>query len=301
MIDSRSALRAFTMIELLLSMAIMVMMSLTLYLGVSIAFKARNSCRATIDTVRQATLALALIGDDLESALPEAVPSTSTTTTDTTTTGTTDTSTTTGTGGGATIAAASAVTGVGYMANLEGNLIGGFGGWHRVGNGGDADWIEFFIVGDDGLKVDPATGTLGGDPASLANPFREGVRNVSISLEPGADGDMVLVRRVARNLLPVQTTVPTSEVLCRGVRSFSVTYYDGFQWQYEWDSRAYNYALPIAVRLVLTINDPNARDPNNAFYTIQRTVPLPASTLLTNPTGQDTGTTDTTGTTGTGG
>lgn len=62
--------RAFTLIELLLAIGMVAMLMLSLYVGMSTAFRARRSVSAQTDVMRQAKAALDLIEQDLRSVLP---------------------------------------------------------------------------------------------------------------------------------------------------------------------------------------------------------------------------------------
>jgi len=70
--------------------------------------------------------------------------------------------------------------------------------------------------------------------------------------------DPVLVRRRTTNLLSPRTPEGKSEVICRGVRSFNLQYYDGYEWQDDWDSTTQNNMLPAAVLIRMTLKKPQA-------------------------------------------
>ena len=55
---------------------------------------------------------------------------------------------------------------------------------------------------------------------------------------PQGSQDKVLVQRITRNLLAQAPLTPVvdEEILCRGVANFTLTYFDGSQWQPSWDS-----------------------------------------------------------------
>jgi general secretion pathway protein J len=60
----------FTLLELLLAMAMISMLAVSLYATLRVAFKARESATSGIAPMRSANVALDLLGQDLESALP---------------------------------------------------------------------------------------------------------------------------------------------------------------------------------------------------------------------------------------
>jgi hypothetical protein len=66
-------------------------------------------------------------------------------------------------------------------------------------------------------------------------------------------GDHVLVRRVVRNLFTQLTPAPDEEILCRGVNSFTVTYFDGTNWLNTWDSTQEDNQDPVAVQVILEL------------------------------------------------
>lgn len=68
--------------------------------------------------------------------------------------------------------------------------------------------------------------------------------------------DMVLVRRQTTNLLSPKTLEGKSEVICRGVKSFNLQYYDGYEWLDTWDSTTQDDMLPAAVAISLTLKKP---------------------------------------------
>ena len=61
---------AFTLLELLLALAMTAMLSLSLYMAMSSAMRARDTATASVNRMRAAVLAADLIGKDLESVLP---------------------------------------------------------------------------------------------------------------------------------------------------------------------------------------------------------------------------------------
>jgi hypothetical protein len=95
-------------------------------------------------------------------------------------------------------------------------------------------------------------------------------------------GDHVLLRRVTSNLLAPATVTPDDEVLCRGVHSFHVRYYDGTDWYDAWDSTQppsdiapfQSKALPQAVEVTVGL-EPSS--PKGSPLTVTRLIPLPCA------------------------
>jgi type II secretion system protein J len=147
----------------------------------------------------------------------------------------------------------------------RGQLVGTFAGtsW-QSGGGRDDDEISFYTN-------NPA-------PQGVLAPGE--IKHVQLKLlTEEATGRRVLARRVTSNLLSPTLLEPDDEVLCRGVASFDVIYYDGTQWWTSWDSSLEKDSLPIAVQVTLELDPPttgrnasNARGPKLA-----RVIQLPCT------------------------
>jgi type II secretion system protein J len=137
-----------------------------------------------------------------------------------------------------------------------------FIGQHQAGGAnGDADTVEFFTLGKDENAKDQA--------------LAEGIRRVVLLLRTDTNPP-TLVRQVTRDLISQEQQQPEEQILCSGVRSFSLRYYDGTDWQETWDSTTLGDALPLAVAFTVDIDLPNtdARDPNAKTQRITKIVPL---------------------------
>jgi type II secretion system protein J len=147
---------------------------------------------------------------------------------------------------------------------LAGNFEGTTGSDDR---GHEADDIIFFTTAD------------AADDASANGEIKQ--IELTVQTEPGT-GDHTLVRLVTRNLLAQQTPTPDTEVLCRGVNSFTVTYFDGTQWTNTWDSTQEQDSAPVAVQIVLAL-DPASSPAGHASSTAQsqftRIITVPCSIL----------------------
>ena len=128
--------------------------------------------------------------------------------------------------------------------------------------------------------------TIGYEATADANdPLAEGVREVEFYIATDTNPP-ALVRRVNRNVLAPTQQTGDVEVLCRNVRGFGVQYYDGQNWQTDWDSTQIGDVLPLAVRVTLTLSDPAGSTlPNGqpVVRTISRTIPIATGKLQ--PTG----------------
>ena len=207
--------RGFTLLEIILASAVMSAIAITLFAALRLTYRARNSALAAVAPVRSAQIAMDLVRQDLESALPP--------------------------------------TGV-----LAGAFLGQFGI-----DSANASSLEFYCVGGDSstlLGVDNARmGVAGGmrddrDPTLIG-----GIRRINLLVRQASDSNtMVLVRQTTRNLLSPTFTEPEEEILCRGVKAFTLRFFDGFGWQEVWDSTAQGDMLPMAVEVTLELETPAA-------------------------------------------
>ena len=238
--------RAFTLLEMILSIAMVAMLSGALYMSLNVAFKARDSAHAAVTPMRQATVAMDLIRQDLESVPP---PAPAPADADTTTT---------------------------LTLSLHGPF---YGALNAVGTGGTpTSLMDFHSLGRDTV-LPPAA-------QAVPNPFSEGVRRVEFAVRTDLQpqGPPVLVRRVTRNLLAQTQQEPEEEVLCRGVRGFYVRYYDGVDWLEQWDSTTMGDVLPMAVEITLEMDkspgqsqSPWLTASQSEPYRITRVFPLPCA------------------------
>lgn len=122
---------------------------------------------------------------------------------------------------------------------LAGPFVGTSGGGMMgaplgAAGGAGSDQLSFYATA---MDIEPGPGV--GD-----------VKKIDYSCElAGTPPQLSLIRWVTTNLLAPTTPVPKQEILCRGLRSFVLRYYDGFGWQESWDSTAQGSALPMAVEV----------------------------------------------------
>jgi prepilin-type N-terminal cleavage/methylation domain-containing protein len=138
------------------------------------------------------------------------------------------------------------------------------------------DWAMHRLTADLGDTVPAQSGT----GKTLAGPFQGNNQSLTFyacgqepggSIEPGADvqgnvrmiqfsvqqgpgnSGMELIRQVTTNLLSTAQVTPMTQVLCDHVQSFTISYFDGTNWDTSWDSTQTQPAndLPMAVQLVL--------------------------------------------------
>ncbi|HEX4053969.1 MAG TPA: type II secretion system protein GspJ [Tepidisphaeraceae bacterium] len=109
------------------------------------------------------------------------------------------------------------------------------------------------------------------------------IKEIEITVEhPLNSSDYVLVRRVTRNLLTDVQPAPDEEIICRGVSSFTLQYFNGSSWNPTWDSTQEDNTIPAAVQVTLELQEPAA---GGKMRTIRydRIFPLSCSTAAIDP------------------
>jgi general secretion pathway protein J len=142
----------------------------------------------------------------------------------------------------------------------SGVLAGAFEGEDETGSdGSDADSLSFFssdnVPGEDDLACD--------------------VREVEIGVtERDGSDEKVLVRGITTNLLSPKTLDPEEEILCGNIAALNFRYYDGSDWQDDWDSGDNDNTLPEAVEITVTLAAVDS-DAGESGYSLVQTVILP--------------------------
>jgi type II secretion system protein J len=109
------------------------------------------------------------------------------------------------------------------------------------------------------------------------------VKQIEITVEHlTGTNDYALVRRVTRNLTAQIQAAPDEEIICRGVSSFTLQYFDGSNWDTTWDSTQEDKTIPAAVQVKVELQDPNA-SPTAIPVTRERIIPLLCSTAAVDP------------------
>jgi len=109
------------------------------------------------------------------------------------------------------------------------HLGGPFTGTHQGAGNGDNDDLEFRTLAREEGKDD--------------DPLGDGMKIVEYVISPDANSP-TLIRRVTRNILSTQDLRSVDEPICRNVRGLTFKYYDGTDWQTDWDSTAVGDVLP---------------------------------------------------------
>lgn len=128
----------------------------------------------------------------------------------------------------------------------NGILAGEFEGEdERDEYGYDADTLVFYTA-----DYNPAEDELACD-----------IEKVELGMSVREDTEeRVIIRKITTNLLSPKTLYPEEEVLCGGVRSWNLRYYDGNDWVDEWDSSDNDNALPKAVEITIVFEDSDNSD-----------------------------------------
>jgi prepilin-type N-terminal cleavage/methylation domain-containing protein len=245
----KSASPGFTLLELILALAMVSVLTLTLYAALMVTVRAKERAYAAVAPVRTTLLAADIIRQDLESVLPCKQL----------------------------LAGPFIGTSQGGADVLDFYCLGSDVGWHapptdqpaqqQGGNGGMGQGL--------GLGLAPATDA----------PWSDGPRHVVLQLRTDLQPPS-LVRSVTRNLLAPTAPTPEDEILCRNVKSFTLRYFDGAVWQDSWDSTTLGDILPVAVEMTLeTVMDDEKPGQPATTYKVTRVFPLACAQPATDTTG----------------
>ena len=124
----------------------------------------------------------------------------------------------------------------------RGLLAGPFMGEDEVADSGeDSDALMFHCVA----------------PGTMMDEQRSDIQVVEIICQEEEEGNpdkgMMLLRRVTQNSLASTEEEPEEEVLCRGIHSMNIRYFDGLDWVDSWDSTTEDDILPSAVEITLQL------------------------------------------------
>jgi prepilin-type N-terminal cleavage/methylation domain-containing protein len=156
-----------------------------------------------------------------------------------------------------------------------GIYAGQFLGTHVPGPGGDADTLLFYSMGEDPMIIrqEQLQEQQQAIQPQQEDPLAEGFRKVELAINTAVNPP-ALVRRVQRNLEPSADVKVAEEIICRDVRSFSLRYFDGTNWQEDWDSTVMGDVLPLSVALTIELNDPLNPPPAKSTRRVTRIIPL---------------------------
>ena len=253
--------RAFTLIELLIAMAMVGIVALSLFASLGIAFKNKAAAERSVEPSRTVSLAMDLICRDLESTLPPGgtiqnnwLGLSDSTSSTSGTTGATGTSSSTASG--------TSTNSNGFVSPMANTVLGCFEGMDQTDDHGNpGDDIRFFTTSQSPSHQEGANGDM------------KYVELTTVTSQNGAD--VLLVRKVYNNLFSQVLEDPDTEVICRGVAGFNLRYWDPVvgEWEDNWDCSQYNNGLPSAIEVTLQLQRPG---PDGQMQTIsyQRVVQL---------------------------
>ncbi len=222
----KNKVSAFTLLELILAMALMSVLAGSLYASLSIGFKAKRSAEAAVQPVRKAQLVMELLSHDIEAALPP--------------------------------------TGI---------LAGEFNGIDEEDSTGfDCDRLLFYSSAHEPREEETACDII----------------KIELALVTLSDtNERVLVRRITTNLLAPRVLEPKEEILCRGIISFNLRYFDGFDWLDNWDSVLQGDLLPQAVEVSLEVKRQEKGMSAQSGYQSTRVFLIPCSITPAAETGME--------------
>lgn len=149
---------------------------------------------------------------------------------------------------------------------LAGPFHGGKGGWEA----GDVSYTTETVLAFHTVNQD----ALGGG---------HGIRRVKYVLV-GSDRDYSLVRTITDDLLAPVVPSPLQEVVCKGVLSLDLAYFDGDQWDTSWDSTVRGDRLPAVVLVDITIRgsleEQAAESGSEPIYRARRKLVVPAAAVF---------------------
>lgn len=287
--------RGFTLLELLLALALTAALVAILFEALHTTTLARNTTEQAVAPSRTAQIVFQMLRSDLQMMPPIAQTSTS--------------------NNGGVLDASSVMnpTQPGPFATyFEGQQSSDDRG-HR------GDIVDFFALSDGQLVPQNGSGNgiaagsqLGGTVGGYGNtgtwyPSSE-TKLIELAIDvPNGSSDHCLVRKIWHNLPslnPNQNAVTTTnsgissqpdqeEVICRGVDSFSVQYYDGTNWLDTWDSTQEDNQAPAAVSITVGIEPRPSDPPGTQIRSYTHVIALPCSNVIndTNLSGLTGGTT----------
>lgn len=240
----RSGQSAFTLMELLVALALMATVATCLYASFRIAFQSQDHANAALTPARTALTAMELMRLDLESAMvPNNVLA-----------GPFE-----GTPQGETppVVNASANLGIGSAVSTTASANG--------------DTLTFCSCAHEPESPYLAMAQASGQTPNPASPTAVAcdVREVTYSLAPQPNDTtgtlFILQRSIITNLLAPEAPTPVVDNLCDNVLALNFQYFDGTNWWNSWDSTQQGNTLPTAVQVTLQLQPPviGQPDPNN--------------------------------------
>jgi prepilin-type N-terminal cleavage/methylation domain-containing protein len=260
----RSRQSAFTLLELLVALTLMVALTSSLYVCFRVAFKSRDHAEAAMAPARTALQALELMRLDIDSALVpdnvlagpfEGTPAGQTPAVSANTN--LGIQTTPSLGSSSSIGGSKAAAGVGSTASAAA----------AAAASAASGTLTFYACSatpeDPSLALAQASGQTPPPPSSGSD-----IRMVTYALVPQPNDTtgtlFMLQRSITNNLLAPQTPAPIQQNLCDNVLSLTFQYFDGTNWWPNWDSTQQDNTLPTAVQVTLQLQPPVVGQPDPA-------------------------------------
>lgn len=225
--------RAFTLLEVLVAMALVSLVAGAMYTSLHVAFKARQSTVKSLEPITAARVAMDQVVRDVQAMLPPVGVMT-----------------------GAMLGQ-DARNDQGFDADTL-SFYNAAGPAQKMAYAqnvqyfGDVQQVQWSLM----TGVDWNIAKNAAEQTSAAAGMLPGELAVD-------DGQMLLVRQVGRRMLTPVALEPVPQVYARAVRSLNLRYYDGSQWLDEWDSTTRDNNLPLAVEVTLEFEpEVDARNPN---------------------------------------
>ncbi len=240
----RARQSAFTLLELLVALALTVTLTSSLYVCFRTAFKSQDHAEAAMTAPRTALYALELMRLDLESAM---VPNN-------------------------VLAGPFEGTPAGETpAVIPQNVNLGIGATTTSTVSANGDTLTFYSCGAEPESPYLAQAQAAGQTPNSNSPTSVScdIRMVTYSLvqQPNdTTGQLfILQRSITTNLLAQEAPPPELDNLCDNVLALNFQYFDGTNWWPNWDSTQEDSTLPTAVQVTLQLRPPvvGQPDPNN--------------------------------------
>ena len=237
----RSRQSAFTLLELLVALVLMVSITSSLYACFRIAFKSQDHAEAALTPARTALYAMELIRQDLDCAM---VPN----------------NVLAGPFEGTPAGETPAVTS--QTANL------GIGSTVSTTASANGDTLSFYSCGQSPESPYLAQAQTSGQVQNTSSPTSVAcdIRFVTYTLVPQPNdttGTLFLLQRsITTNLLAPEAPTPVVDNICENVLALNFQYFDGTSWWPNWDSTQEDNILPTAVQVTLQLQPPVVGTPN---------------------------------------
>lgn len=217
-----AGVRAFTLLELLIAVAVFAIVLLAINAVFYSALRLRNKSAESLNKLAPLQRALSLMKMDIANIVPP----------------------------GGTMSGSLQSPLMGLAPSSSGYSAMPF----STGSGASSGSLLTAIPVADAIESSPFFYTTTGSiDDNLPWPDIQQVSYVLVESTNGARGKD-LVRCVTRNLLPADVPeYPARERLLSGVETFAFLYYDGLQWQTYWDSTQMTNSLPLAIKVLIQL------------------------------------------------